>query len=798
MPEGLLTGSSLADQLSMETYSVRQGVLRYRQLARDAVDRGDGASLKPGERILLHWFGPLKDAIRQEKRAISTGASDIGRGVTGDVFKLLDTDRLAVLTIHTVLGGCLNEPGGVPVSRLSYAVGRAVVAEIHYDELEGDGRKQLRRMCRRRAITPTKVNWWAKKQLDNPVWERRLCIHVGARLIWRLVGTASATDYDNFQLAFHHERRREGKRTRGYIRMDDAVFDLISEGHRLREHLRPRHMPMVVQPLAWGDDRHDGGGYVKTRLPLISKPTPAQREAIADADLTQLHECLTAVNATPWRISIFTLEVLRELWNSGGGVAGVPARHDAPIPEKPAAADEDEDALANWKQEAKGVYEGNLQLRGIRTEFLTKLDIATILADRPSIWFPHQLDFRGRCYPIPGSLQHQGDDVCRGLLEFAEHREPGDRGHWWLKVHLAGCCGVDKVSFAARVAWVDEQLDTFAGWVADPLVNTGWMEYKKAWQALAAARALTDPDAAGHLPVQMDGTCNGLQHYAAMGRDSEGAAAVNLIPGDAPADIYGHVAEIVGELVAGDAAQGVELAQATLEHIDRDLVKSNVMTSVYGVTMVGARQQMYDALAEMGYDEKERYQASVYLSKTTMHALKQATPMATQIMAWLRRCAQLVSDQAGVPVSWSTPLGLPVIQPYLNWRTVQIKTILQWVKAQVHDENVPIRKGKQADGFAPNFVHSVDASHMLMTARACYRQGIHFAAVHDSYWSHACDADALANVAREQFVELHRRPLLTDLRRQLHEQHPEIDFPEPPETGDYDVDAVKNAPYFFS
>ena len=31
-----------------------------------------------------------------------------------------------------------------------------------------------------------------------------------------------------------------------------------------------------------------------------------------------------------------------------------------------------------------------------------------------------------------------------------------------------------------------------------------------------------------------DGSCNGLQHYAAIGRDKLGAASVNLVPADKP------------------------------------------------------------------------------------------------------------------------------------------------------------------------------------------------------------------------------------------------------------------------
>ena len=35
-----------------------------------------------------------------------------------------------------------------------------------------------------------------------------------------------------------------------------------------------------------------------------------------------------------------------------------------------------------------------------------------------------------------------------------------------------------------------------------------------------------------------DGSCNGLQHYAALGRDEKGGQAVNLMPGPKPADVY--------------------------------------------------------------------------------------------------------------------------------------------------------------------------------------------------------------------------------------------------------------------
>lgn len=42
--------------------------------------------------------------------------------------------------------------------------------------------------------------------------------------------------------------------------------------------------------------------------------------------------------------------------------------------------------------------------------------------------------------------------------------------------------------------------------------------------------------------VLQDGSCNGLQHYAALGRDLEGGASVNLVPSDQPQDVYKGVA----------------------------------------------------------------------------------------------------------------------------------------------------------------------------------------------------------------------------------------------------------------
>jgi DNA-directed RNA polymerase, mitochondrial len=80
---------------------------------------------------------------------------------------------------------------------------------------------------------------------------------------------------------------------------------------------------------------------------------------------------------------------------------------------------------------------------------------------------------------------------------------------------------------------------------------------------------------------------------------------------------------------------------------------------------------------------------------------------------------------------------------------------------------------KQSSAFPPNFIHSLDASHMFLTALACYTKAnlTSFAAVHDSFYSHACDYETLQRVLKEEFISLYSQPILENLRQELIERY---------------------------
>ena len=70
--------------------------------------------------------------------------------------------------------------------------------------------------------------------------------------------------------------------------------------------------------------------------------------------------------------------------------------------------------------------------------------------------------------------------------------------------------------------------------------------------------------------------------------------------------------------------------------------------------------------------------------------------------------------------------------------------------------SVKIDISEQTSSVSPNFIHSFDATHLVMTVNAAVAEGVSsFAMIHDSFGAHACDIPKLKGVLREQFVKLY-------------------------------------------
>lgn len=194
--------------------------------------------------------------------------------------------------------------------------------------------------------------------------------------------------------------------------------------------------------------------------------------------------------------------------------------------------------------------------------------------------------------------------------------------------------------------------------------------------------------------------------------------------------------------------------------------------------------------------ENEIYSACGYLARLTMAVMGELFTGARQTMTWLATCARLIA-QMDQPVAFVSPIGVPVIQPYRQCKPYTVVTLLQSVVLVDKSDDLPLHKQRQASAFPPNFVHSLDSSHMLLTALEMDRRGLTFSAVHDSFWTHACDVDEMNEALRDCFVELYEQPLLERLKASWELRYPITQFPDLPERGSLDLEEVRSATYFF-
>ncbi len=115
------------------------------------------------------------------------------------------------------------------------------------------------------------------------------------------------------------------------------------------------------------------------------------------------------------------------------------------------------------------------------------------------------------------------------MLVFAEPKPLGPRGLDWLKLHAVNLTGLKKrSSVQERLLFAEECLPAILRSAEAPFAADGdwWLKSDEPWQTLGVCLEIRDAlnyggnpeDFLSSLPVHQDGSCNGLQHYAALGR----------------------------------------------------------------------------------------------------------------------------------------------------------------------------------------------------------------------------------------------------------------------------------------
>lgn len=823
-------------QALLEIEMQGRGATRYRERAAKAISRNDATGTKPGTFITQKIVEPLTSAISDWLAEVNSGRAG-PRNRAALLLDGMDLEVVSYLTAKVSLSHTLASHAGLamysrgtPLTVLANAVASAVEDEQRMLEfqranpglfakvnegLQADGSSNHHRRT---------VLVYAMNKFDMP-WDRWPLndrVRLGTKLIELLQLSTGAV---RTELGYKDNSISRGAKKQVHlVNPDEKIAGFFMDELSKGELLEPYLMPTIIPPKEWSDLM--GGGYHTNAVRpygLIKGAHRLQRRMIRDkGGVSPI--VLGGVNLlqnTPWRVNSDVLTIVRAVVEHGllPGVKEIAQHHDFPVPPRPDPDTTSEEAMRDWRHAAAKAHVSNLKLTTMRIRQRSLLDAATRFEREDAMFFPHQLDFRGRGYPVPVLFNPQGSDLTKSLMTFRNGIELGtETAADWLKIHGANVWGNDKVTFEERIDFIEEMTPEILAYADDPLSNPGWTEADKPWSFLAFCFEYVGYMREGlrfksRIPIALDGSCNGLQHFSAMLRDPVGGRAVNLTPSDKPQDIYQAVADrAVARLleIADAGGEAAWMAETWAQFgLDRKVTKRPVMVLPYGGTPRSCLKYVDEAIRERiakGQPNPfgdELTKAIAYLSKVIWDSIGDVVVAARAAMDWLQAVARVVS-KSGQSIIWTTPSGFIAHQGYWDRQRHDIKTVLHGsiVKLKVDGDPIKIDSRKQATGISPNFVHSMDAAAMFLTMNLLAQYGVvDFAMIHDSYGTHAANTEAMSQAIRQAFVNMYQVDVLNRFRDEvIAALPPELasQVPPVPPAGALVLAQVLSAEFFFA
>ena len=836
-------------QIELEEEMLIQGRNEFYKRIERYREKGEEADTPYGKYLIKKMIIPFSEAITS---FINQAKKKPGvRHFAIKYMEKFDPDLLAFVTLKIVLDS-ISYPQ--TLQSVATSVGTALENEDMMNRLQDHDkdkhnlvkvhleRKYQNNRQRRRMVSRI----ISRRHGVSPDWPMSDKLHLGIKLIELLIQTAGMVAIETSY------GKGSGPDTPKGLVATPIALDWIDKLNERMEFLSPSLYPTVIPPKRWTTPFN--GGYWAGMIPrwsILKTRNPAILEEFKNADMKRVYASVNAMQETPWRVNKRVVTTLTEAWEGGPGMCQrlkLPPRDNLLPPTAEGIDFDNPDEKRKWKKAASKVHEANAKNSSRRLMLRKIIEIAHKFQDYEEIYFPYQLDFRGRAYAVPLYLNPQGPDAAKGILTFA-HGKPIENGvaAGWLAIHGANCYGFDKASLEDRISWVEERNDLILSVDEDPFgpAFEFWSSANSPWQFLAFCFEWAGFLREGYgyvssLPVALDGSCNGLQHYSAALRDPVGGKAVNLIPSDLPQDIYGEVARVTVDLVnavlcpnaPGSGIDRLDHLQKMCDDydmdmqdmarkwlsfgIDRKITKRSVMTLPYGSSQYSCREFIEDAMAEKIGDGKPNpfaigddprlFYASLWLQPLVWQAIGQVVKAAREGMDWLKKCASLVAKEE-LPVVWVTPDGFIVQQMYSDYTRRRVKTQIhgQTVKLTLLEEiEDKVDKRRQQRGIAPNWVHSMDATAMRMfVSMARSEYGItNFYLVHDSFGTLAADVETMGYCIRKSFHDLYvyNDPLAefrVDIASMLSDANL-AKLPPLPEKGSLDLSLVLESDFFFA
>lgn len=412
------------------------------------------------------------------------------------------------------------------------------------------------------------------------------------------------------------------------------------------------------------------------------------------------------------------------------------------------------------------------------------------LVDEKSFKFGCFLDSRGREYTdttIGISPQGADHEKAMCLPIFSEALSPAG---------LAALVGAtDDYAEDTRYDGMDTEAKAclYAAQAQD-WENLEWLQWDKPYCGMANARLIAEHLKAPEQPlaafVPRDGRCSGLQHWSALMRSSAitDRLGMELHESADGMDIYEFV-----------AFKWEQILEETYKYMaTRKVAKKPVMTFAYSATRISAMDNVGDMFPDV--DRKVTCQLGSQLFNTTNEILQ---PIVAGV-DWLKECVGIICKTGTTQISWETPDGFVASQDYKVTEDKDITVVIRRRKHKItiredvinEDGTCSPKVSKHKSAIGPNVIHSLDATHLRMVALRLKEVGLPAVWVHDSFAVHANYIPYLDKVIREEFVKLYSGNYLLVLKRQWECKY-NVDLPDEPAMGDWDLNIIEKCERFF-
>lgn len=826
-------------QLELEARMYSTGEAKERGKMEGAEDSGYADRNPYAQELMRRFVEPLALSITE-------AVNITGQVRTKAAALLADLDpwAAAYVAVRACINHILHGSGTHPTTRtLSQAIGQTVYAESYlskFNELEPDLFFILTQEIERRKTKSiskklsTFVENARTRGLRFTQWGPGSRDSVGAFVIKRLV--------DEGMLLMAEPQTRNGPSTFVEVFIHPDVLDLIDN---IKDHvslLSPAFGPCIEPPRDWLGMA--GGGWHSTEMqrcqPFVVKAPARSREyllerwPVGSGNAPETHQidpgapnggrplptplaALNALQRTAWRVNTPVLAVAEQLPRIQETDEIVLDNVDKTKPTRPDWLDEIGDDAERTPEQVKDFAEYKKQLAvwhtrrklstSKRYRMMSAIQTATFYSHYEQFWYVYFFDSRGRMYPQSLGIHPQGSDLQKGLLEFAEGKPLNSPGavHWFL-IQGANKFGFDKATLQERADWHKDKVDFIRAYAEHPLDNRGWLEADNPFQFLAWCMEFVawkaDPHGFhSHLPIGMDGSCSGLQHFSAMLRDEVGGKATNLTNNEQMEDIYRRVAEAATVRMLDYRPEDSERDLVNIWRsvgINRKVTKRPTMTTPYGITKRSAIKYVVEDYlrGNPAFPASKAYKLAHMVMEWVWPAIGDIVVAARAAMDYLTQAAKVILKSGEDMIQWDSPSGFPATQVYAAVNFLRISTELYGhARIRVAVENEEEDLSKHATAFAPNFVHSMDAAHLHLTTARMVREnpGVSLAMIHDDFGTHAADAPALYDVLREEFYRMY---LVHDVLLDLHSKYPVT--PPPPLQGNLDLAEVLASEFIFS